>query len=136
MVSQVAPAIEWEIVGQKSPIAEHRGSKEVDLKKSTGEITLEILEGNHIPFVGNEAGINSILGTPTGDAAIVIVSDDTMRAYGWCFEVDGKQPDVMPDKFFIPTQASRLKWFFAFSLYEKGEWKSFCTPAHTLPLED
>jgi len=134
----VSPAfgIEWEIIGQKSKSPVHRGSLDVDLKESVGEATLHILDANKIPYVGNENGLNSILGTPTGEAAIVVVSNDTMRVYGWCFEVDGVQPDVMPGKYFFPSQVSRLRWFFAFSLYEKGEWKSYCTPAYTKPMEN
>ena len=131
-----AHAIEWEVIGNTSMVPVHRGKFEADLKKSAGELTVQILTTHQIPFVGNEAGINSILNTPTGDKAIVIVSNDTMRVYGWCFEVDGVQPDVMPDKYFIPAQNSKLSWFYAFSLYEKGEWKTYCTPAHTKPRGD
>ena len=134
VVSLNCSGVHWEIIGQDSKKAVHRGSLDIDLKTSVGATTIRVLDENKIPYVGNEDGINSLLGTPTGDAAIVVVSADTMRVYGWCYEVDGIQPNVMPGEFYFPTQASTLRWFFAYSLYEKGEWKDYCTPAHTKPL--
>lgn len=126
--------VKWEIIGQDSALPVHQGTLEIDLRDSVGKVTVSILEQQKISYIGNEAGMNSILGTPTGEDAMVIVNDDTMRVYGWCYEVDGMQPDVMPDEFYFPAQASNLRWFYAFSLYEKGEWRGYCLPAHTHPL--
>lgn len=130
-----AIAIHWEIIGQDSKAPVSHGEFTADLGKSVGEATVLILDKNKIPYVGNESGLHSIYGTPTGDAAIVVESDDTMRVYGWCYEVDGKMPADMPDKVRFSKQTSTLKWFFAFSLYEKGEWTQCCVPAYLKPLE-
>lgn len=125
LLSVPASAIEWKIIGPTV----YSGTFSADLKKPVGAATVELLEEKKIPFVGNESGINSIMGTPTGDDAIEIISAESMKVYGWCYEVDGVQPDVMPDEYFFPKQASKLTWFYSYSLYEKGEWKSYCTPA-------
>lgn len=129
-------AITWQVVGQGGPEPIHFGMKEVDLKNSAGEITVDLLKKNGIPFVGNTGGIRSILNTPYGDKATVIVNDRVMRVYGWCFSVDGVIPDVMPDKYYFVSQEATMKWFFAYSLYDSGEWKEFCTPAYKKPLVD
>ncbi len=127
--------IRWEIIGQESKLPVHHGTGKFAASASAGQVTVAILEAQKIPFVGNESGMNSILGTPTGDDAIVVVSDDTMRVYGWCYSVDGKDPDEMPDKFYFKQAESVLRWYYAFALYEAGQWKSYCTPASTLPRE-
>lgn len=128
-------AIEWEVIGQDSKTPVYSGSLNADLKKSLGEITVKIFDTKKIPYIGNEAGINSILGTPSGDKLLVVVNNETMRAYGWCFTVDGQIPDLMPDKVYFSRQNSHLSWFFAYSLYEKGQWTKYCVPAYTLPLK-
>lgn len=128
-------AIEWEIIGQESKLPVYSGKLDADLSQSLGEVTVKILEDNKIPYIGNEAGILSILGTPTGDDAIVIVDGDTMRVYGWCNEVDGIQPSLMPDKFFFASQEAKLRWFFAFIVNDKGKWQECCTPAYLNPLK-
>lgn len=134
-LSNSGHAIYWEVIGQDSKDPVRQGRQSVDLKKSIGVATVEIFRANRIPFQGNEGGILSVFGTPTGDGATVIVSNDTMRVYGWCVEVDGVQPQVMPNNYFFPSQESVLRWFFAYSLYETGKWKNFCTPAYTKPLK-
>lgn len=128
-------AVQWEVVGQGSPEPAYRGSFSADLSRSVGQISVQIFTDQKIPFIGNEAGLNSLLNTPTGDALLVVVNDDTLRAYGWCYELDGVQPAEMPDKVYFPKQDSTLRWFFGYALYEKGEWRSYCNPAYELPLE-
>lgn len=119
-----------EIIGACSAAALHQG--EVEARgQSVGRVTVAFLEARNLPYLGAEEGLNSILGTPVGDAAIEVVGDDEMRAYGWCYEVDGRQPDVMPHE--VKLQGSeRVRWFYAFSHYKGGEWITYCTPAHTV----
>lgn len=135
---QVQPAfcVDWEIIGQKSKVPEYSGSEDMDLKVSVGEHTIRLLEAAKIPYKGDASGILSILGTPTGNDAIVVESNERMRVYGWCYTVDGKGPSVMADKFFFPSQKSKLSWFFAFSVYDHGNWIDCCTPAYLKPLND
>ncbi len=126
--SPSAFALSYEIVGACEERPLYQGQHPAGAA-SAGAATIEILEKLGLPFQGSEGGINSILHTPVGDEALEILSDTEMRAYGWCFEVDGLQPDVMPDK--IPLRGSeRLRWFYAFSHYKAGEWVSYCEPAY------
>ena len=81
-----------------------------------------------IPFVGSDSGISSIKGTVTGDAAVEVISDSEMRAYGWCFSIDGVEPDAMPDQVPVPGDGSEIRWYFGFAHYRDGAWVSYCTP--------
>lgn len=128
-------AITWEVIGQASKTPVYHGESQAVLSESVGAFTVKILQEKHIPFHGTASGIASILNTPTGDDATVIVSNDTMRVYGWCVDVNGVLLEQMPDKEFFANQHVNLRWFFAFSLYEKGVWKSYCVPAYTNPLK-
>lgn len=97
-----------------------------------GHLTEFILNKHSIPYTGDATGIGSIAGSPVGDSAIEVLSDTTLRAYGWCVEVDGMQPDVMPDQVMISENTKHIKWFYAFSLYESGEWTQYCTPSYSV----
>lgn len=98
---------------------------------NAGELTIKALEQNSIEFVGSVGGINSILGTPVGMEAIEVISDTKMRAYGWCFEIDGFQPAAMPDEISL-NGTEQVRWFFAYSTYDSGVWKDYCTPSYSL----
>ena len=95
-----------------------------------GFLTEFVLKKGEIPYTGDQTGIGSIANSPVGDQALEVLSDTTMRAYGWCVEVDGFQPDVMPDKVMISDSVKHIRWFYAFSLYEAGEWTQYCTPSY------
>jgi len=69
------------------------------------------------------------LGTPTGMEAIEALSNEELRAYGWCYEVDGRQPAEMPNEVIL-NGSEHLKWFYAFSLSRRNVWVSYCEPAH------
>lgn len=134
ILAQSLIAIDWEIVGPTSKAPVHFGALQADLTQSVGYHTVQILEANQIPYIGIENGIHSILNTPTGEKSMVIESNERMRVYGWCYHVDGIEPGEMPDKVYFKTQNSKLKWFFAYTVYDKGNWIDFCTPAYLNPL--
>lgn len=100
---------------------------------NAGEASVAVFEKHKTPFQGSPGGFASILNTPTGDDAIQVISDRELRAFGWCYEVDGLQPDVMPDKYSMINK-KHLRWFYAFSLNRDGEWVSYCEPAYTVAL--
>jgi hypothetical protein len=101
-----------------------------DLPTNAGEFSISRLLANDIPFVGTEGGINSIMNTPVGDEAMEIVSDIKMRAYGWCFKVNGVEPDTFADKIEIKTNDTTVYWFFGYAEYDSGEWVTYCDPTH------
>ncbi len=98
---------------------------------SVSEMTLKSFTENMIPFLGAKEGLNSILGTPTGLEALEVLSDTQMRAYGWCFTVDGNLSPEMMHQTFIEDDAT-ITWFYGFTFYDAGEWSGICTPAHTV----
>ena len=99
------------------------------LPVTAGALTLDFFKKVGVPFQGNEAGIQSVFGSPTGDDALVVINDEQMKAYGWCYRVNGKLPDVYMDQFKINRDDDHIEWFFGYSFYDRGEWKDYCTPA-------
>lgn len=95
---------------------------------SVGAFTIRELERASTPYVGSEGGISSIYGTATGMDALEVLNDREMRSFGWCYEVDGRQPGVMPNAVVLKG-TEHVRWFFAFSLYRDGQWVSYCEPA-------
>lgn len=97
---------------------------------SVGELTVATLTSYFQPYVGNEQGIHSIRGTVFGDQALELISDSEMRAYGWCFFINGYMPNEMPHKVLIKSNSDAVHWVFSFAHYLNGEWISYCTPTH------
>ncbi len=101
-------------------------------QESIGSFTIRFLSQNKIPYAGSDAGISSIFNTPIGDEAIEIISDTKMRAYGWCFNLNGVNPEKMPDEIYFTSNSDQLIWYYAFSTYDSGNWIDYCVPAHTV----
>lgn len=126
-----AEAISWEIIGPCSSEPLYKGEKEMgDNPLFVGTLTLQVLQEEQIPYQGDERSIVSIVNTPTGMGSMEVLDDQRMRAYGWCYEVNGIQPDVYMDSFYFKDNKDHLKWFYGYSLYESGEWKEYCTKAY------
>jgi hypothetical protein len=129
-VSTQAHAIKWEIYGACSNKPVHQGDYQADLTHSVGAISIEIFDANKFPYVGAEEGINSLLNSPIGLEAIEVVSDTKMRAYGWCYTVNGQQPTEMPQFLNFDNQNDKLVWFYAYSNFENNKWGDYCIPAY------
>jgi hypothetical protein len=93
---------------------------------NVGQLTLSQLEDWGIDFIGSELGIHTMLGTPVGDEALEIINRLEMRSYGWCYQVDGFIPEVLPPYFELNNSHKRVVWFFGFAHYKAGEWVSQC----------
>lgn len=131
-----AMALDFKVVGpcEEKPIAE---TSVVATATNLGDLTISTLTSLGLPLTGDKSGISSIANSPRGDEALEVLSDTLMRAYGWCVEVDGIQPAVMPDEVKISSATKSVTWFYAYSLYDAGNWKDYCTPAwrlHSLPV--
>lgn len=127
-----AQAIQWEIIGACDSKPLYQGTYESDLRKSVGQFSLEIFSQNNLAFQGNEHGINSLLNTPVGLDAIEVISDEEMRVYGWCYLVNGEQPEELASAVGFDSQADKLTWFYAYSTNFRNEWLNYCLPAHEL----
>jgi hypothetical protein len=126
-----AYAINYEVIGPCSIKPRESGTFNVDdLKISVGITSVNIFDQQNIPYQGSAAGFNSIINTPTGLDSIEVLSDTKMRAYGWCFSVNGVVPEVMASDYLFTSNDDKLIWFYAYSTYEKGEWLDYCVPSY------
>lgn len=126
-----AKAVEVEVVGpchvepQLNSFVELKENESVTL----GDLTVKVLHANGIPFKGDARGIAQIFDSPIGKDAIETLSSTQMRAYGWCVHVDNEEPAEMPDQVIISTEVKKILWFYAYSFYDNGVWKDYCTPS-------
>lgn len=103
-----------------------------EVYSNVGALSIGTLKKMNIPFKGSEAGLASVFNTPTGDDALEILSDYEMRAYGWCYSVDGVAPEIYPDEVPLTDKTKVVTWHFGFARYYKGEWVTQCTPAYSV----
>lgn len=130
--STTASAVYFDVIGACSNKPVYAGSFKTDITESVGIISIDIFETHKIPFIGTENGMNSIIGTPVGDDAIEVISDTKLRAYGWCFSINGLIPDILSSQAYLTKQNDYISWFYAFSTYESGAWVDYCVPSHTI----
>jgi hypothetical protein len=97
---------------------------------NVGSVTIKGLEAAGVPYIGSDEGISSIGNSPSGDKAMEIISTSHMRAYGWCFSINGIEPAAMPDKVNITGDADIIHWYYGFAEHKDGQWISYCTPTH------
>lgn len=122
--------VSWEVVGPCGPGPVRSGKLEADLGKSVGALTVEAFTEARIPFEGTEVGIASLLGVGNHTE---IIDDDRARFYGWCYSVNGVTPELMANEIFLKSPSDRIVWFYAFTLYDSGNWIGQCTPASEAP---
>src|SRR5690606_16772888 len=98
------------------------------LPASVGSVSIATFDAHGLRFAGNERGINQILDTPIGDDALEIISDGEMRAYGWCYALDGQIEERLADEVPVTSDESKIVWFFAYAHYQYGSWQTYCIP--------
>ena len=130
MFSQSTQAFELRFQGACS--ADPLFSVELAFEKdmNVGELSLQVLDDHQIPYQGTASGLNQIFETPVGLEAMEIISENEMMAYGWCFEIDGRIPEVLADKVPIKKTTKLITWFYAYAHYLNGEWISQCEKSH------
>lgn len=128
-------ALVWQIDDPCQDKILFQGEKNIEGKLPTvGIFTIDRLLEEGISYSGNESGILSINGSPMGDDAIDIPSDTEMFLYGWCYQVNGINPNLMIDAYQLNDQNDHVRWYYGYSHYRLGEWVSMCTPAFHRPL--
>lgn len=93
---------------------------------SVGELTIKVLDQLAIDYQGNERGIHSILNSPLGNDALVIISAQEMKAYGWCYQVNGVTPELFPHEILIEDENDEILWFWGYAHYLNGDWIAQC----------
>lgn len=129
LVPSLSHALQWEVIGPCSPKPLFHGLEVPEPSESLGAYSIRVFNNNKIPYQGVAQGLNSIANSPTGLDALEVLSDTSMRAYGWCFEIDGLTPDKMPDQVLLSENTKKIRWFFAYSLNQNNEWINYCQPA-------
>lgn len=96
---------------------------------SAGHLTISILELLKVDYIGSEHGISSIFQTPIGLEAIDVIAEDHMKVFGWCYEIDGKQPTILTSEYIIePKEIKNITWFYGYAELKDGIWKNYCIP--------
>jgi hypothetical protein len=132
-VVDAAKAVQIDFVGpcQIQPLL----SKQINSSaKNVGELTIDVLNLHQIPYRGSASGLAEAFGAPSGLEATVVISDEEMLSYGWCYSVDGVAPDVYPDQIPLTVHTQKIEWFFAYSHYVRGEWIAQCVHAWKRPI--
>lgn len=88
-----------------------------------GDASILAFEYRHIPYQGSAQGISQIFGI---GSELEVISDTEMKAYGWCFSVDGVTPELMPDKVLIENSNSVIEWYYAYAHFQHGTWVGQC----------
>lgn len=132
--AELTYAVEMSVVGPCEPTPQLVVNVDLDENQSItlGDLTVTVLNENRIPFKGDRSGIAQIKDSPIGQDAIEIISSTQMRAYGWCVHIDQNEPAQMPNEVLINAKVRKIIWFYAYSLYDNGAWKDYCTPSWKL----
>jgi hypothetical protein len=128
----LAHSATFEVIGPCSKEPLFQTDTSPTMGRSVGELSISLLNKQNIPYLGNERGIHSIFNTPIGDEALEIISDTEMRAFGWCYAVDGFEPGSYPNEYRVESEDSTISWYFGFAHYLDGEWVSQCTKSYTV----
>ncbi len=93
---------------------------------SLGDLVVKLLDKNKISYTGSKYGISSINNSPISDDSLIILSDSEMLAFGWCYEINNRIPEKMPNEIILDSNVKSIRWYFGFAHYLKGEWISQC----------
>lgn len=124
LVSLNAYALTFKVIGKNSEVL-FSSTTEVSLPQTVGQISVENFNKNQIPFVGDIDGIVNIYRI---ESELDLISDTDMKAYGWCYSINGIVPEDFVHKVNVTAQETELVWFYGYAYYKSGEWVSQCVP--------
>lgn len=131
-LSTSVSAVTFDVIGACSHTPLYSGQFRTDIKENVGALSIEFFEDQSIPYTGSVAGFSSINHSPSGMDAIEVLSDTKMRAYGWCFSINGVIPDTLTSETFVAKQNDYISWFYAYSTYDQGVWTDYCVPSYKI----
>jgi len=117
-------ALTFKVIGKNSEVL-FSTVTEASLPQTVGQISVEFFKKNQIPFIGDIDGIVSVYNIGSD---MDIISDTDMKAYGWCYSVNGVVPENFVHKVSVSNQETELVWFYGYAYYQAGEWVSQCVP--------
>lgn len=126
-----ARALDFSITSVCEDKLEIQESLEIFHDSTVSELTLHILDLHNIPYEGNIHSLNSMFNTKLGLDSYEVISDNEMKVFGWCYEVNGEQPDIIMSEFIIdPSIHKTINWFYGYAHFLNGEWITYCTPVY------
>ena len=128
LFSLSAQAITVEVSGEKGEQL-FKQNIGLILPSNVGEATIAIFDQHSVPYVGSDSGIVEIYNLKQ---EIKVVSDTEMKAYGWCFSINGIVVETMPDETEVIMADSIIQWFYAYAHYKDGQWIGQCVKADKL----
>ena len=120
-----AKAVEVRVTGPNNTALFSQNTN-VAFPVNVGEATLEAFERFEIPFEGGTYGFSKIF--EFGNE-LKTISKSEMKAYGWCFSVDGVTPETMADETPIRGTEKLIEWYYAYAHFKEGLWISQCVRA-------
>jgi hypothetical protein len=93
---------------------------------NVGEISVIAFDQKKIPYQGDSSGITGIFNLGSD---IEIISDTELKAFGWCFSIDGDIVDTMPNQTDVLSEDSIIQWYYAYAHYKNGDWIGQCLRA-------
>lgn len=129
LCASTAFAARFEVAGKKGELI-YTHTMNVDLTKSAGLLSVDFLKlavTEHVleKFRADEESVVSINQLEND---IELVSNTEIKAWGWCFSVNGQVPDVMGDQVHLKANSDVLRWFYGYAHYLNGEWVAQCVP--------
>lgn len=125
----LSTAAEFEVIGPCSEKPVYNFSVG-DKFETVADLTFHVLDKNKIPYSGTHKGISSLLNAPQGDEALEVLSDTQMRAYGWCYFVNGKVVMNYADETYL-NPGDKVQWIYSYAWFDR-DWKSMCNPSYKL----
>ncbi len=130
IVSHPAAGVSFQVQSLCSEAFTVESDHNASTNDTVGSITVKAHDESGVPYKGGAEGIASIGDSPSGDKAMEVISSTHMRAYGWCFSINGVEPAAMPDKVSITSNDDVIHWYYGFAEYKDGAWITYCTPTH------
>ncbi|MEZ4743044.1 MAG: DUF4430 domain-containing protein [Bdellovibrionota bacterium] len=135
IISEKISAASLEVIGAcaSKPIF-HFEASEVK-GRSLGDLTVELFDNENIAYIGTSQGIHSINRLPNESETLEMISSSEMRAYGWCFELNGDLPEHYANEVILASDSDKIVWFFGFAHYLNGQWISQCEKSYLNPSD-
>ena len=117
-----AQALSFKITGKNQELLFNE-ELSPNLPSSLGQVSLDLFNQRQIPYQGGVFGFSKIFEI---GQHIEVISNQEMKAYGWCFSVDGVAPDTMADETLLENPDSQIHWFYGYAHFKDGEWIAQC----------
>ncbi len=126
LISFKTSAVTLEVTAKNNVLLLHSSYEHI-LPSTVGKISVDVFDKESIPYKGGAYVISQLfeLGGRGADD-IEIISESEMKAYGWCFSINGDVPNTMPDMTDVIDQNSKIVWFYAYAHYKNGAWIGQC----------